>query len=403
MFTRNKKNIRNHRQNQTLATGIITVLILSGCGKANETIQTAVWTATFTQPVSSPTETLIIEDNPKIQPIKTETPTAEATEEFPSFDYLPENLRDTPQGPIAISTQEPEDNIFIYKNAVATVKANMAGGYSFLNLDNLYDSTAENCDVILGTSGSNDGEMEFIPENGATIYFSNLHGMDYDSCLEHFPFTQMDPVIYKFQTWHVTSGRDYCVITDEGRLSIIRYATSTYSYLDPGHDYPEIVVTTYRQVVQQALTPYPIATETTSKSTDKYAGANLTERQKEGLDQAAQKFIDTVVAGDRKKVASLIDYPLLICRENKILCDSANNAEEFLSVYGELFTPKLVEEFMHANVDEYVGISKLGEIEMTLPDCLFIFYPDGQIYEILTGSIYWELKYQGEATPVIGN
>ena len=383
----------------SVAIEVVLGLVLSGCGAMTETVpikkNVTETVATLTDMSIKVQPTMTNNQVPTATPISEENlkPTSIATTFYDG--YLSEIPMSTTQGPISIATNEPFDNKYIYKYAIVTFTTPWKEGNNFLNLDDLNNSTPENSDIAIEHSvGSGGTFMSLYPQNGSTYYYSDLHGMSYDTCLEHFPFTKMDPKIYSLQKFRIGSGRDYCVLTGEGRLSIIRlYPDSIYLSSDDGlFTYLEVVVTTYRKVVTQASTPYSTETLGPTPVPDRYAGMNLTQKQKKGLDRAAQIFIDAIASGDRKKVASLLEYPFAIDRGKKYYPDYANNEEEFLSVYGELFTPDIVKEISNATLEENMGIHSSDDISLLFPDCIISFYPDGKIGYISISSIWWKTE-----------
>jgi hypothetical protein len=367
-----------------LTVGVVMALILASCATA---IQTQAATQTMTEPTVTLTATSTeVTPNPTLTLVPTAT-----------FDwFIPEFTLSPNQKPVIITTTEPADPKYIYKYTIITIATPADGSDDYLNLDDLLDNKTDNSDIIIEhTSGSGGTFYSLYPENGATYYYSDLHGMSYDTCLEHFPFTKMDPMLYESQNFSLPSGRDYCVLTSEGHLSIIRLDPDSKSLISDDFQttYLEVVVTTYSQVVTQALTPYPTKTAGPTPVPDRYAGMNLTQKQKEGLDKAAQAFIDAVVAGDRKLVASMMEYPLAIDRDTQRWVLYAKDQDEFLSVYGELFSPDVVKEFANATLDQNMGIHERS-ISLLLPDCLIVFHPDGKIHEISKSNIWWNTQSQ---------
>jgi len=374
---------------------LISGLMLMGCSQAAanaiepSTIPEAeaTFTVTSTKSLPAPTLTMVFTPTPTLTEgiVTDQTPSPMVIDTPNDNDSFLSYFRLTPQNPMTIGTNEPANSKYIYKYAIVTFSDPAFFGDDYLNLDDLNSNTLSNSDVLIDfTSGSGGIFFDLNPINGSTEYYSGLHGMSYDTCLEHFPFTNMDWLMNLIQTGNFGSGRDYCVLTNEGRLSIIRFVPGSIDEYDGDRAmmHYEVVITTYRQVIPQALTPYPTATEMTTPSADRYAGANLTEKQKAGLDRVAQELIDAVVAGDRKKVASLLEYPFAIFRGTKKYSDQANNEDEFLSVYGELFTPQVVGEFKNASIEENMGIDRGGNISLTLPNSTFYFHPDGKIFYI---------------------
>jgi hypothetical protein len=367
-----------------LAVGVVLALILASCAAA---IQTQAPTQTLAEPTVTLTATLTATST-EVTPIATEIMDSLSDYQgyVPTLSEIPE------QGPITIAKNGPADAKYIYKYAIVTLTTPSDEGENYLNLDDLNDNTPDNSDVAIEhTSGSGGTFYSLYPENGATFYYSDLHSMSYDSCLEHFPFTKMDPFIYDGQNQDFPSGRDYCVLTSEGHLSIIRLDPDSRYLLskDYQNTYLEVVVTTYSRVVTQALTPYPTETPGPTPAPGRYAGFNLTPKQKAGLDKAAQAFLDAVATGDRKAVAGMMDYPLYYETGNEEYPAYAKDQDEFLSVYGEIFSPDVVKEFKNATLAQNMGLHTNGVISLLVPDCLVVFYADGKISEISKSNVWW--------------
>jgi hypothetical protein len=296
---------------------------------------------------------------------------------------------------VTISTNEPDDPKFITKNTIVTFVTPANDGMNYLNLDDLNNNEPENSDVIIThASGSGGTNFEIDTSNGATYYYSDLHGMTISTCLEHFPFTRMDSYIYNLQNRFFDTGRDYCVLTNEGHLSIIRmYPESRYEVsADYELMYLEVIVTTYSEVLVQAFTPFPTITPGSTHIPDRYAGMNLTQKQKEGLDISAQTFLKAVQSDDRKTIINMLDFPVTIDRDTYKWPTYAKNETDFLSVYGEIFTKKILDEIFNASLAGNMGIHANNKISLLLPDCLIYFHPDGKIYQISLSSIWWETE-----------
>ena len=247
---------RNSLVRNLLLFFLLATVFLSSCVNSKEA-STADKTPTTTKTNPTPTSTKTPEITLKAEKtLETDnTPTITPTSIDEMGYYF--NFRIITQDAANITTHEPPNNKYLYKYANVSFLIPFREATAIrMNLDNLEDNSFKDSDIVIyKTTGSGGTFVDFYPINGATYYFSDLHGMSYDSCMEHFPFSNMDPDIYNDQSWKTTSQRDFCVLTSDGRLSILRYVQDTYIPKDWGHVYLELVVTTYNQIVPEVLTP----------------------------------------------------------------------------------------------------------------------------------------------------
>lgn len=339
---------------------------------------------------------------PTNTPIETETtptptqqvqPTAAPTATWDSWGFL--SSVDLSQEPVSVTTYEPPDNTYLYKYAYISIIGPWPDqGYISLNLDDLSNNQPENGDIIFNHStGSGGGFYSLYPVNGATFYYSGLHSMSYDTCLEHYPFVNMDSQYYYAQEYYISTERDYCILTDEGHLSVFRYVATSPVQDDYDHAVFEFVVTTYRQIVSQSLTPFPSSTPGPTPTPGRYSGFNLTSNQEVALDQAAQSFLDAVALGDIEKVADLVEYPLYVYDKAYDYTWVANDKTELVSLYDKFFTYDLVKEWSNASVAENMGIHDNGSLSLLTKNCAVFFYPNGKIHRISKTTFWWEEEY----------
>lgn len=347
---------------------------------------------TLGQPTNSPTSPLETTKAPTTtktsQPVKTKvsfTPTFTLTPN--PFSWL--EIEST-QATVLVSTENPSDPKYLYKYAIVTVNTPWHDGENYLNLDDLSNNGVDNSDVYIGHgSGSMGTSYDLFPINGSYYYYSDLHAMSYESCLAHYPFTKIDPTLYDIQSSGINTGRDFCVITSEGRLSIIRLFPESVDMGDSDFTSLEFVVTTYKEPVPLVLTPYPTDTPGPSPTPNKYSGLNLTANQEIGLDRAAQKLINAVSSGEKNTVAEMIDYPLALEKSDSEYLSYIKTKEEFIDIYDQIFTDQLVREFSSTVVEQDMGIIAGYSLALVLPDCAIFFYPDGRISEISVSSYWW--------------
>ena len=361
---------------------LVTALgLLCGCAKTNGTLmpihETNEPTSTLTP---TPTQTIISDE--QTPTMESQTPSPTATDDW-GVIY---NSGAQTQEPAIITTHEPSNNKYLYKYANVTFFIPFRNESSVrLNLDDLNDNGKDNSDLILlHSTGTGGTSIEIYPINHSTDYYSDLHSMSYDSCMEHFPFTNMDADFYDDQAWKAGSQRDYCVITNEGRLSVIRYVQDTFIPSDYDHVYLELVVTTFNQKIPEALALQPTHTPGPTSTPGRYSGMNLTNKQISVLDQSVQIFLDAVKAHDKEKVADLIEYPLAISYKGNEEPVFIENREAFLVVYDGFFTHDVVEEFNNATVQNNTGqITDLNYMGIHVESCDVYFHPDGRIFQFV--------------------
>lgn len=325
------------------------------------------------------------------QPVKTNivlTPTFTVTPN--PFSWL--EIEST-QATVLVSTESPADPKYLYKYAIVTVNTPWHDGENYLNLDDLSNNGVNNSDVYIGHgSGSMGTSFDLFPINGSYYYYTGLHSMSYDSCLAHYPFTKIDSTLYLNQSSRINTGRDFCVITSEGRLSIIRLFPESVDMGDSDFTTLEFVVTTYKEPVPLVLTPYPTDTPGPSPTPSRYSGLNLTVSQQLGLDRAAQKLINAVSSGDKNTVAEMIDYPVALGKSGAEYLIQIETKDEFIEMYDQVFTNQLVNDFSYAVVEQNMGLFGGYSLALILPDCAVFFYPDGRISEISVSNYWWDAK-----------
>jgi hypothetical protein len=351
------------------------MLFLVSCVNAKETRSTILNTA-------KPTVTLTITPT-KNQPTKTPTPTTILPTETPTVTpnrYLNDMTLVSTQGAVFVTTHESPNNTYLYKYANVTILSEMRDETNFLNLDDLSDNGFSNSDIAFNYAKPLFDVFYLL--NGSTYYYSDRHGMNYDSCMEHFPFTNMDIEKYYMNTKFLGAGTDLCVLTSDGRLSIIRFDQFSYFSDYYKNSTVSFVVTTYKQIVPQVLTPQPTATSGPSPTPGRYSGMNLTLKEEATLDKSAQNFIDAVTAYDKVKVAEMIDYPISLDYKDDFTETYAYSKEEFIAVYDEIFTRDFVNEIKNATIAENMGNHYIISLSLSLENGDIYFSPDGKIHGI---------------------
>lgn len=364
---------------------IILGLIVTSCGKQeNKNVITSATlryelTHAFTR---TPTPSYTRTPTPSVS--KTQKPTQKLITAIPTATYdfyrKQETLAYT-QGPILISTDKAPGNEYLYKFATVAFTTPWRDGANSLNLDNLLDNGPANSDIEISHSTGSAGIFyNLFAVNNSVYYFSDQHGMTYDSCLAHYPFTNMDSMYYIFQSDGVPTGRDYCVITNENRLSIVRVVLHSKPSDANGNDTIYVIVTTFAHKIPDEVlrekTPTPGPTPTPSN----YTGYNLTDSDIKRLDRAGQSFFDAVKVDDRKAVAKMLEYPFTysIGTQNNV---QVENEEEFLSAYSLIFTPGFVKELSQATLTHNMG-GYLRTFVIWVEGAQVFFHKDGTIYQI---------------------
>ncbi|MEA5078614.1 MAG: hypothetical protein VB013_08595 [Anaerolineaceae bacterium] len=346
-------------------------LILSGCLAPKDSQPIATFTYT-----PAHTNTPFVKYTPQpTRDLPTKTP-------FSTVDPSTYSRPTSTQAPIMISSAIPSGDEYIYQSTLFGVMNTWNGGEDYFNLDDLTDNSAGAADVLYSFSvGSGGIFADLYAINGATYYFSDFHGMTYQSCMDHYPFTNMDVNYYNFQSISAGGGRDYCVITNEGRLAIFHVAYDSYRACQEWDCNIQFVVTTFKKPIPQAFQPSPTITPGPSPTPGYFDGFNLTDYQQKIIVKAAQEFLDAVKADDREKVSELLEYPFSYDIQMKLYPLEAENKEELFKVYGWVFSPGLRNELATATVENNLEIF-YSSIAIVVDDCEIFIRPNGKIYHI---------------------
>jgi hypothetical protein len=175
------------------------------------------------------------------------TPTIKNTEMY----FNLHKTIDVTQGPVTISIENSEGNIYLYKDAVVTVRlGNGSDVFAYLNLDDLNHNGMNNSDIKIEMTTGSMQFYQLYPINNSGYYFSGESSMDYDSCLSHFPITELTFSSYLTQGLNFSSGDPYCVITNEGRIAIVSFVKESIIY---NKDYSQdisVLVTVYNKKIE---------------------------------------------------------------------------------------------------------------------------------------------------------
>ncbi|MEA5078613.1 MAG: hypothetical protein VB013_08590 [Anaerolineaceae bacterium] len=326
---------------------------------------------------------------PSLTPYLTKTPTRTvlpsmtitATYQFPT---------DVPYS-ASISTVEPTNPDLLYQNATIGVLTASNYGNFDINLDDLSDNSPSKADLHFHFSHGSGGYFANLdPIPGVSVYYySDLYGMNYEKCMEHYPFDNMNQDFYEMQSSFVGSGRDYCVITNEGRLSIIRFVVDSLYTGSLDTKIVQFVVSTYKKPVPQVFLPTPTITPGPSPTPGRYTGWNFTKKQEENLDRAALTLINAVASGDRETVATLIDFPLGYHTEGDRYESEIEDKDRFFFLYNAIFTKEIREEFKNATLVENMALYPSDPTILILPSCAIFFRYDGSIYGISMTDFWW--------------
>jgi hypothetical protein len=162
-----------------------------------------------------------------VSPTITVTPTIAATPTV-TKDYIT-NLNVTLSatiGPVNVSTVDPNDSDYLYKNAIVTMKFYYIDDYnvaiiSYINLDNLQDNGMKNSDIEF-IAGGRDWWLTIQPTNNS-YYLSTDDLEDYSRCVSHFPLKFKRRNEYFLQGYSFEDGQNYCILTSEGRIATLHY------------------------------------------------------------------------------------------------------------------------------------------------------------------------------------
>lgn len=142
---------------------------------------------------------------------------------------------------------------FLYRNALVEL------GYAderylidYLNLDDLDDNSATNCDIMLERAvGSGGSFFDLYSVNGAVYHRATDGQTDFASCLAYFPTTDIDVMLESSDLgWSFMSGDFICVITNEGRMAVIQYQEDSSWYTEDYTNYFSVLVTVYDQILK---------------------------------------------------------------------------------------------------------------------------------------------------------
>lgn len=373
-----------------LALSVILMILLSNCSVLGRNLPKENQSDSFqTQNQASQTQpsTLRGPQGNQLSAFTTETPTntssltSTVTPTLSDIEWYERyHVIDTTQNPPIISTVPSPGRDYLYKNAVVTFDnvGLRPGGFRYLNLDDLQDSSPNNSDVLIQIAAGTAGTYFYLyPVNFARYYFSGKSNMNYDSCISEFPansnYANSDE-----QPQEIVTSKPFCVLTNEGHMGVI-YAVKDSMIPNENASYNlSLVVTVYSKKALQIFTPAPTITPGPSPTpTGWYSGANLTSEQGKALEDQIIEFQNALAARDVETLSNFIDYPLSVNISGSDLTQ-VNNQADFYSNFDELFPKSLVEEISQANISNSIMSSQSG-VYISVNDARIWFGADGKI------------------------
>jgi hypothetical protein len=291
---------------------------------------------------------------------------------------------DFKQDPVYVLTVNPFDKQYIYQDVqVVFDLGQFPNTRRYINLDGLNNNGFNNSDILIMTSTGRLTSYNLYTTNNAQYYFSGKKQMDYSSCLEHFPLSGFNALSYKEQSYEITSGESYCILTNEGHMAVVNLLQDSTKPNDEYNINLILVVSVYKQIVSKAYTPIPTETPGPTPTANRYSGLNLSDDQLRTLENSIQNFITNVTKKDKYAVSEMINYPLYLSRkdEETILL---NNQNEFLQIYDGLFSDQVISELSQSTLDDNVKMSEDSvNISLSVKDCIFQFNFLGELFQII--------------------
>ncbi len=223
--------------------------LLFGCSKSESTVISQTFAVTTMIP-SMTTEIIpaITQTPTTVSPMSTIILTTPSKTINPTYD-LQFTVDVTQESLSIVPTIFPENSEYLYKDAIVAITlVDQFDAIDYLNLDDLADNSMTNSDIEIERTIGNLATYSIYPINNAYDYYSKRRLMDYDSCSKYFPLTDVSLLDYFLQTDYLTYGGPYCVLTNEGRIAIVRYVTK--KKIDNFVEELTLEVTVYRKNVE---------------------------------------------------------------------------------------------------------------------------------------------------------
>jgi len=193
----------------------------------NETKNLPTYTSTPSQTLVIPTKTM--------DPIYDLQKTIDVTQESPNF----------------VSTPNPEDSKYLYKSTIVSLKlVDQFDAIGYLNLDNLDDNSKTNSDIEIERTIGNLSTYSLYPINGAYDYYSNESAINLEACEKYFPLKEVPILDYYRQVAYFTNGGSYCILTNEGRIAIVKYVPDSIKVIDNFVEELSVDITVYKEKVE---------------------------------------------------------------------------------------------------------------------------------------------------------
>lgn len=219
-----------------LCVFFFTIFFLSGCSKSSFPLEAQSDLSESSETVSSKTLATQTET-----PLPTITATLALSRNL-SYTNWPVPTIGTTQGPVVVSTINPSDEIYLYKDVKVTfLMGTDDPAIGYINLDDISDNGMGNSDIeILSATGN----TVLYPTNNAKDYVSHYEKQqDYYSCLGH---------LSEFGMYNGIDFLDdipFCVLTDEYRIAIVQYIFGSATFDEKNNFSMSILVTVYKQPI----------------------------------------------------------------------------------------------------------------------------------------------------------
>lgn len=185
------------------------------------------------------------------------TPTISKTTYFqyidPTLNLLIPTI-DVTQGPIETFLTGTPSGEYLYFNEIVKFRlADESYVISYLNLDDLSNNDSKNSDILIKrTQGSGGSFYSIRPLNNAVYFFPDLDSVDKNLCLTFFPLSTesgLDAISYLYQGENLLSGKPFCVITNEGRMAIVKYKEDSIKNNDDYTQDLSVEIIVYKEVL----------------------------------------------------------------------------------------------------------------------------------------------------------
>lgn len=211
------------------------IFSLSSCSKHGFTFEETrlPTTSLFNSPTPkqeiTPTDKLFLPIDtiePSITPIITQALVATTSYRYIDTEFYDQYIYDSPtQQVVNTYIEKPSLEKYLYQNAIFTIWFNNGWGERWANidLDELSNNDTKTADIqVVRTCGS-DCFYHVASMNGAVYYYAEENDLDFDKCLSHFPVNVMDTSDYSLQGVFIFREGNLCVITNEGRMAIVKF------------------------------------------------------------------------------------------------------------------------------------------------------------------------------------